>query len=124
MLAFVWQICYTIIMKQLEYYTTQNNKSPYIEWFERLTPAYQAKVLTRLDRLIEGNKGDWKPLKNSKLSELRLHFGSGYRIYFKELDNIIILIIAGSSKSNQKQAIKKADEYFEDYIRRNNKNDY
>ena len=33
----------------------------------------------------KGNKGDYKQLKNSKLSELRFHFGSGYRIYFKEL---------------------------------------
>ena len=110
-------------MKRLEYYTTLTGKCPYIDWFEKLTPVYQAKILTRLDRLAEGNKGDWKPLQNSELSELRLHFGSGYRIYFKELDNVIILIIAGSDKSNQEKTIKKANKYFEDYILRKDEND-
>ena len=110
-------------MKQLEYYTTENDKCPYTEWFEKLSPAYQVKVLTRLDRLAEGNKGDWKPLQKSKLSELRLHFGSGYRIYFKELDDIIILIVAGSDKANQKQTIKQANEYYQNYINRSEQND-
>ena len=110
-------------MKQLEYYTTKNGNCPYTEWLEGLSPVYQVKVLTRLDRLAEGNKGDWKPLQNSKLSELRLHFGSGYRIYFKELNDVIILIVAGSDKSEQKQTIKKANEYYQDYIIRSNKND-
>lgn len=110
-------------MKQIEYYTTANNKCPYTEWFESLSPLYQAKIITRLDRLLEGNKGDWKPLQNSKLSELRMHFGSGYRIYFKEIDNIIILLVAGSDKSEQEKTIKKANKYFEDYIKRRNVND-
>ena len=111
-------------MKQLEYYTTVNGKCPYIEWYEKLASVYQVKILTRLDRLLEGNKGDFKPLKNSKLSELRLHFGSGYRIYFKELDDKIILLIAGSDKSTQDRVIKKANEYFEDYLKRSSENDY
>jgi putative addiction module killer protein len=49
---------------------------------------------------------------------LRLDFGKGYRIYFKELDNVIILIIAGSDKSDQKSTIKQADKYYEEYITR------
>lgn len=110
-------------MKSLEYYTTEDGKCPYIEWFENLSYEYQVKILARLDRLAEGNKGDWKHLENSKLSELRLHFGSGYRIYFKELDNIIVLIISGSNKSNQDKTIKKANKYFEDYLKRSNKDD-
>lgn len=110
-------------MKQLEYYTTESGKCPYINWFEKLNPIYQVKVLTRLDRLLEGNKGDWKPLQNSELSELRLHFGSGYRIYFKEFDNAIILIVSASDKSNQEREIKKANKYFKDYLSRRNEND-
>ena len=65
----------------------------------------------------EGLYGDHKRLKNSELSELRLKFGKGYRIYYKELDNVIILIIAGSDKSNQKNTIKQADKYYEEYLR-------
>lgn len=62
--------------------------------------------------------GDCKRLTNSKLSGLRLDFGKGYRIYFKELDNVIILIVAGGDKSDQKRAIKQADKYLEEYINR------
>lgn len=63
-------------------------------------------------------------LANSELSELRLHFGKGYRIYFKELDSVIVLIVAGSDKSEQERTIKKANKYFEDFINRRNNNDY
>ena len=110
-------------MKRIEYYTTLDNKCPFIEWLEKLTPVYQAKVFARLDRLLEGNKGDWKHLENSKLCELRLHFGQGYRIYYRELNEIIVLIVAGSDKSNQNRTIKKANDYFEEYSTRRNKND-
>ena len=67
--------------------------------------------------------GDCKRLTNSKLSELRLDFGKGYRIYFKELDNVIILIVAGGDKSDQKRTIKQADKYLEDYLNRSKNND-
>jgi len=63
-------------------------------------------------------ENDCKRLTNSKLSELRLDFGKGYRIYFKELDNVIILIVAGGDKSDQKLTIKQADKYLEEYMNR------
>ena len=69
----------------------------------------------------DGNYGDWKKLQNSQLSELRLDFGKGYRVYFKELDNIIVLILARSDKSDQKTVIKQADKYLEDFLNRSNK---
>ena len=53
-------------MKQIEYYTTEDGKCPYITWLEKLSPSVQAKIFARLDRLVEGNKGDWKPLQNSQ----------------------------------------------------------
>lgn len=105
-------------MKEIEYYTTPEGKCPYIEWFNTLSREHQAKVIKRVNRLEDGLYGDCKRLTNSKLSELRLNFGKGYRIYFKELNNIIVLIITGSDKSNQKSTIKQADKYLEDYLTR------
>lgn len=110
-------------MKEIELYTTIDGKCPYIEWFESLCIEYQSRIYKRLERVEEGNFGDWKRLQNSQLSELRLQFGKGYRIYFKELDDVIILIVAGSDKSDQKKVIKQADEYLEDYLNRKNKDD-
>ena len=109
--------------KEIEYYTTQDGKCPYIDWFKTLSREYQSKVLKRVNRLEDGLYGDCKRLTNSKLSELRLDFGKGYRIYFKELDNVIILIVAGGDKSNQKRTIKQADKYLEDYLIRSKNND-
>ena len=110
-------------MKEIIYYVTSTGKCPFTDWLEDLSPVFQAKIFTRLDRLAEGNKGDWKHLENSALEELRLHFGSGYRIYFKELSNVIVLVVAGSDKSSQVRTIKKANLYFEDYLKRNTTND-
>lgn len=104
--------------KEIEYYTTSNGKCPYIDWFNTLSREYQSKVIKRVNRLEDGLYGDCKKLTNSKLSELRLDFGKGYRIYYKELDNIIILIVAGGDKSNQKRTLKQADKYLEDYMNR------
>lgn len=109
--------------KEIEYYTTPDGKCPYIEWFKTLSRDYQSKVIKRVNRLENGLYGDCKRLTNSKLSELRLDFGKGYRIYFKELDNIIVLIVTGSDKSDQKRTIKQADKYLEDYINRSKNND-
>lgn len=105
-------------MKEIEIYTTEDGKCPFINWIKTLSPEYRVRINKRIKRLEEDNFGDWKRLQNSQLSELRFDFGKGYRIYFKELDDIIILILAGSDKSDQKKVIKLADEYLEEYMNR------
>lgn len=107
-------------MKEIELYTTVNGKCPYIDWVSTLTKDYRARIDMRLKRMQNGNLGDCKRLQNSELSELRLDFGKGYRIYYKELDDIIILIVAGSDKSDQKKVIKQADKYLNEYLNRSN----
>lgn len=109
--------------KEIEYYTTADNKCPYLEWFNTLSRDFQSKVIKRVNRLEDGLYGDCKRLSGSKLSELRLNFGKGYRIYFKDLNNVIILIVAGNDKSEQKRTIKQAGEYLEDYLNRSRTND-
>lgn len=116
-------ICYNENMKEVEFYTTTEGKCPYFEWLETLSLNFQIRIDNRLNRIRDGNFGDCKKLQNSQLSELRFTFGKGYRIYFKELDNLIIIILAGGDKSDQNKTIKKADEYLEDYLKREYKND-
>ena len=111
------------MVKDIEYYTTLDGECPYIDWFKTLSRDYQSKVIKRVNRLKDGLFGDCKRLTGSKLSELRLDFGKGYRIYFKELDNVIILIVAGGDKSDQKRTIKQADKYLEEYLTRSKNND-
>ena len=109
-------------MKEIEYYVTQDGKCPYISWRNSLSKEFQVRIFKRINRMQDGNYGDCKRLQNSQLSEIRLDFGKGYRIYFKELDDVIILILAGSDKSNQKSVIKQADEYLKEYLHRRNNN--
>ena len=100
--------------KQIIYYTTIDGKCPYLDWLSGLDNKIQNIVIARIDRLKDGLKGDWKRLTNSKLSELRIDYGKGYRIYYRELNNIIILIVAGGDKSDQKRVIKQANIYLKE----------
>lgn len=71
---------------------------------------FQERILERFERLEEGNYGDFKTIDN-EIKELRFKFGSGYRIYFHETNNTIILLICGGDKSTQTKDINKAKEY-------------
>lgn len=107
--------------KQIIYYTTLDGKCPYLDWFKTLDVKTQSIVKARIDRLKDGLKGDWKRLSNSKLFELRIDFGKGYRVYYRELNNVIILIVAGGDKSNQNRLIKQSDRFYQELIERNKK---
>jgi putative addiction module killer protein len=103
-------------IKQLEIYVTKNGKKPFIEWLESLedkTTRYRIKE--RLDRVALGNLGDHKFISNG-VYELRLTFGSGYRIYYSHLEEKIILLLCGGDKSKQKRDVKKAITYLKDYL--------
>lgn len=79
------------------------------KWLNSLDAKNNARVLTRLDRIILGNFGDHKQLNND-IFELRLFFGSGYRIYYTIKNNQIVLLLCGGDKKTQSKNIKKAME--------------
>ena len=85
----------------------ENGKCPFADWMNSLDKVSKSRVQSRLTRLLENNFGDCKKIDN-EISELRLHFGSGYRIYYTETDNVIVLLINGGDKSTQSRDIKKA----------------
>jgi len=70
----------------------------------------KAKILFRIQKLEKDEHfGDCKPVGNG-ISELRINYAKGYRIYFKERDGKIILLLIGGDKSTQQQDIQKAKE--------------
>lgn len=107
---------YTIGMKQriVKIAQLKNNKIPFIDWMNSLDKVTKARVQSRLTRLLENNFGDHKKIDN-EISELRLKFGSGYRIYYTEVDNVIILLINGGDKSTQSKDIEKAKSILQEW---------
>lgn len=94
-------------MKQVVYYTAENGKSPYLLWYNKLDKSIKVQIDRRIDRLADGFYGDFKRLTDD-LAELRFKIGSGYRIYFAEADDVIILILCAGDKSSQARDIAKA----------------
>ena len=68
-----------------------------------------AKIVSRIERLGLGNAGDVK-LVGEGVSEMRLSYGPGYRIYYKQTGKTIVLILCGGDKSTQESDIKRAKE--------------
>lgn len=67
------------------------------------------RIDDRLKRLASGNAGDSKSVGDG-VQELRLHFGVGYRIYYKWLDGVLIILLNGGDKSSQTRDIAKAKQ--------------
>ena len=68
-----------------------------------------AKIVSRIERLGLGNAGDVK-LVGDGISEMRLTYGPGYRIYYKQTGRTIVLILCGGDKSTQDSDIKRAKQ--------------
>jgi len=67
----------------------------------------RARVQARIDRLESGNPGDVMPV-GSGVSEMRIHYGPGYRVYFVERGSELIILLAGGDKNSQSNDIRKA----------------
>src|SRR4051812_38428508 len=80
------------------------------EWFSKL-PDRQAKarIAARIDRLAVGNPGDVKPV-GSGVSEMRIDFGPGYRVYFAQRGSKVVVVLGAGDKRTQDADIKRAIE--------------
>jgi putative addiction module killer protein len=67
----------------------------------------RAHILVRIERLAAGNPGDVKPVGEG-VSEMRIDYGPGYRVYFKKIGKQVIILLAGGNKSSQSKDIKTA----------------
>lgn len=67
----------------------------------------RARVQVRIERLAAGNPGDIRPVGGG-VSELRIDYGPGYRVYFKYVGREIVILLAGGDKSTQSADIRTA----------------
>lgn len=80
----------------------------FAQWLDDLRDLQaRARVQTRIERLAAGNPGDVEPVGEG-VSELRINYGPGYRVYFKKRRQELIILLAGGDKTTQANDIKAA----------------
>ena len=80
----------------------------YARWLDSLRDVRgRARVLVRVERLAAGNPGDVRPVGEG-VSELRIDYGPGYRVYFKKRGRSVVVLLAGGDKRTQSDDIKRA----------------
>lgn len=100
-------------------YTDEQGKSPYARCLSRLRDARaKAKIIMQVDKMELGLFGDVEPIGEG-LSELRIHYGPGYRVYYGKDGQHVYLLLCGGDKSTQSKDIKQAKAYWQDHKRRN-----
>ena len=105
--------------REIRNYITLDGRVPFKEWLNSLQDKKtQTVVLNRLNRVQLGNFGDCKHLGEG-VYELRIHYGPGYRVYFSDLEDIIVLLLCGGTKRSQSKDIKMAKEYWLELRNRN-----
>ena len=102
--------------KQVIIYADEHGYEPFTEWIESLRDTMGRKrILARIARLEQGNYGDCEPVGEG-VSELRMFFGPGYRVYIGEDGNKIVVLLCGGDKSSQAQDIETAKANWKEYL--------
>jgi putative addiction module killer protein len=105
---------------EIAVYQSETGETPFQDWVDAQRDLKaRAIIATRIERAAAGLFGDWKTIAGaSGLSEMRIHFGPGYRIYYSIVGQRIILLLAGSTKQTQDKVIAAAKICLADYNRR------
>ena len=87
---------------------TVRQTDEFIDWLAGLNDSSaRIRILARIDRLALGNAGDAEPVGEG-VSEMRIHYGAGYRVYFVQRGAILIVVLAGGTKKTQDKDIRAA----------------
>jgi len=101
--------------KDIIIYSDDRGKEPFTIWLQTIKDIKtRARIKQRLRRIEIGNLGDYKPVGEG-VFELRLQFGPGYRVYYGEINNQLIVLLCGGDKPSQYDDIKKAKVYWKEY---------
>lgn len=102
-------------MPELRHYVTADGRDPFGEWLQALADVQaRARIEVRLGRIERGLFGDCKPVGEG-VSELRVRWGPGYRVYFCRDGDAIVILLCGGDKRTQARDIRNAIGYRKDY---------
>jgi putative addiction module killer protein len=96
-------------------YQGVDGNAPVTQWLSDLRdPAARARIVSRLDRLKAGLQGDRKSIGKG-VCELRIDYGPGYRVYYAQDGEALIILLCGGDKRSQAKDIERAHAYWKDY---------
>lgn len=101
-------------------YLERDGSSPFGKWFTRLNAKAAAKVVTALYRLEQGNMSNVKSVGKG-VFEYRIDFGPGYRVYFGQQGNALVILLDGGTKKRQGKDIGNAQKLWAEYKSRKRK---
>jgi putative addiction module killer protein len=104
-----------LLPRVVRIYEKPSGKAPYQQWFDELGKREQMAVDARLTRLRHGNLGTYRAV-GAGVKELKIDLGPGYRIYFGEDGDTVVVLLCAGDKGSQSRDIKKAQEYWADYL--------
>ena len=103
-------------VRKVFYFLNEKGQAPFESWlFGLKDPAMRMRIMSRIRRLESGNFGDCKSVGQG-VNELRLFFGPGYRVYFGEDGNQLVVLLCGGDKKSQSKDIATAQFYWRDYL--------
>jgi putative addiction module killer protein len=108
-------------MLGIQIYLDKRGREPYTEWLKKLKDRQAvARIVLRVSRMAGGNFGDVKPVGQG-VWEARIDHGPGYRVYFSQSGNRVVLLLLGGNKKTQQTDITKAQAFWVDWQKRNTK---
>ena len=104
---------------EVRQYRTQGGKVPVLDWLAGFRDRIaRARINARLDRLALGLRDDWRSVGGG-VNELRIDHGPGYRVYFAQHANTVVILLCGGDKRTQAKDIEQAHAYWKDYKAQN-----
>ena len=95
-------------------YLEPDGSSPFGKWFARLDGIAASKVITALYRLEQGNMSNVKPVGKG-VAEYKIDFGPGYRVYFGQDGDVLVILLGGGTKKGQSPDIRLAQQRWQRY---------
>lgn len=101
--------------KEVVVFRAREGRVPFEEWLEDLKDKRAvARVLARLARVRQGNLGDCKSVGDG-VSELRVDYGPGYRVYFGQQGRTLVVLLCGGDKRTQDRDIRRAKQFWREF---------
>ncbi len=104
-------------MIEVHQFETDEGTCPFADWFDTLPAEAAVRVDRALQRIRLGNLGDHKGVGEG-VTERRIDFGPGYRVYFGRDGDRVVILLAGGTKKRQSSDIRAAQRLWKDYKQR------